>query len=219
MTYVVKDVFPTLQGEGFHAGRRAVFVRFAGCNLWSGLDETRTRDAERNGAICPGWCDTDFFRGERVDGHTLACRVAGMAEGRDPLVVFTGGEPLLQLDESLVREVKAAVPGAVCAIETNGTLAAPSCVDWICVSPKKPADDVRQRSGHELKVVFPSYDPREYEGLVHFRHWYVSPEATPELRESPSCIVDDNLRAAARFCMENPTWKLSLQTHKILGLP
>lgn len=220
MPYTVKDVFFTLQGEGRHAGRPSVFVRFAGCNLWTGLDRTRERDAARHGAQCPVWCDTDFFRGQSMTARELATRIGEVMRGPDPFVVFTGGEPMLQLDAALLSTVRAAVPGVVCAIETNGSIPVKIDLDWICVSPKHRPEFVLQRTGHELKVVYPSYNPHDYDGLASgFSHRYVSPEATPEMSDNRTRLVESNIRAAARFCLEYPKWKLSLQTHKLTGLP
>ncbi len=210
MAYAVKELFRTLQGEGGQSGRAAVFCRFGGCNLWSGREE------DRAGAIC-AFCDTDFVG---IDGQgggrfaSAAALAAGIAAcwGPDPLrryVVFTGGEPLLQLDRVLIDAVHA--QGFEIAIETNGTLPAPEGIDWICVSPKSGAAFV-QRSGTELKLVFPQpgLDPRQLEGL-DFRHFWISPMDGPDRAA--------HTRAAVAFCLAHPRWRLNLQAHKFIGIP
>lgn len=210
MTYSVKEIFYTLQGEGTHAGRPAVFCRFSGCNLWSG------RESDRTSAICK-FCDTDFVGtdgalGGKYDAADLAARIDSLWPGRgqeSKFVVFTGGEPLLQLDAAVVAAVRAR--GFEIAIETNGTLAVPEGVDWVCVSPKVGAE-LRQRRGNELKVVVPQAGQtlESYEGL-QFEHFYVQPMDGPE--------VEKNTRLAIEICKNNPKWKLSLQTHKLLRIP
>ena len=210
MVYAVKEIFKTLQGEGFHAGRAAVFVRFAGCNLWSG------READRATATCR-FCDTDFVGTDGAGGGRFdtaaalaAAMVACWGEGQaDRFVVFTGGEPLLQLDEALVGAVHQA--GFTIAIETNGTLEPPPGVDWICVSPKYGAE-WRLKAGDELKYVHPQpgFDVLAFESL-DFAHFYIQPMDGPDLK--------DNLDAAIGFCLAHPKWRLSLQTHKLIGLP
>ncbi|TNE36389.1 MAG: 7-carboxy-7-deazaguanine synthase [Alphaproteobacteria bacterium] len=211
MTYSVKECFYTLQGEGAQAGRPAVFLRFAGCNLWSGLER------DRASAICP-FCDTDFVGvdgeggGKFKEAHALARHVQSIwpqgVVGK-PYVVCTGGEPLMQLDKPLIDELHRA--GFEIAVETNGTLLAPEGIDWICVSPKAGAEWV-QRSGNELKLVFPQegLDPTSLEGGA-FDHWFLQPLDNESQAE--------NTRAAAGFCLEHPKWKLSLQIHKLIGLP
>lgn len=208
VTYSVKEMFYTLQGEGARAGRPAVFVRFAGCNLWTG------REQDRATAICQ-FCDTQFVGvdgdgGGKFETPDALARAAAKLwpGGGSPYVVCTGGEPLLQLDRPLIDAFHAT--GFEIAIETNGTLPAPEGIDWICVSPKANADFV-QRSGHELKLVFPQAgaDPARFEGLA-FEHFFLQPMDSPE-REG-------NTRAAISYCLENPPWRLSLQTHKLLGL-
>jgi 7-carboxy-7-deazaguanine synthase (Cx14CxxC type) len=212
MSYAVKEIFYTLQGEGAQSGRAAVFCRFAGCNLWSG------REVDRATAVCK-FCDTDFVGvngpgGAKFDtADELADAVANAwptsnGHGRR-YVVCTGGEPLLQLDASLIdafhaREFEVAV-------ETNGTIEAPPALDWVCVSPKAGAKLV-QRSGDELKLVYPQREipPQEYEGLA-FRHFFLQP------MDGPDRAV--NTEQAVRFCMDHPQWRLSLQTHKIVGIP
>jgi 7-carboxy-7-deazaguanine synthase (Cx14CxxC type) len=210
MTYSVKEIFLTLQGEGGQAGRAAVFCRFAGCNLWSG------READRAGAVCT-FCDTDFVGTDGPGGgrfaspEALAAAVAatwrGPAEHR--LVVCTGGEPLLQLDASLINALHGA--GFAIAIETNGALPAPEGIDWICVSPKAQAPVVQTR-GQELKLVYPQsgVDPARFENL-DFERFFLQPMDGPH-REAATT-------AAVAYCLDHPRWRLSVQTHKYLGLP
>jgi 7-carboxy-7-deazaguanine synthase len=214
MSYSIKEIFFTLQGEGANTGRAAVFCRFAGCNLWSGHEENRAE------AVCK-FCDTDFVgtngpgggrfptAGEVACAVSNAWPVAKSATQARPLVVCTGGEPLLQLDEELVREFHQA--GFEVAIETNGTCRAPHGIDWICVSPKAGTDLIL-RSGHELKLVYPQggAEPELYEHL-DFQHFFLQPMDGP-LRE-------ENTRLALSYCLKNPQWRLSLQTHKLLGIP
>jgi 7-carboxy-7-deazaguanine synthase len=208
MSYAVKEIFLTLQGEGMQAGRRAVFLRFSGCNLWSG------READRAEAQCR-FCDTDFVgldgeNGGRYDADALAARVADLwAEGERPLVVITGGEPMLQLDALLVDALHAR--GFEIAVETNGTLPAPAGLDWVCVSPKA-GTDVVQREGDELKLVWPQegIDPESLAGWA-FDHFLIQPMDCAG-REAA-------LAAAIDYVMRHPRWRLSLQTHKLLGLP
>ncbi len=206
--YSVKELYNTLQGEGAQTGRAAVFLRFAGCNLWTGREE------DRASAICQ-FCDTDFIGtdgpggGKFAGAEALAEAVAAYwLGGGKPLVVCTGGEPLLQLDGPLIDALHAA--GFEIAIETNGTIAAPPSIDWICVSPKAGAPLV-QRSGQELKLVYPqeAAPPEAFETL-DFQHFFLQPMDGPQ-REA-------NTQAAARYCMEHPRWRLSLQTHKFIGL-
>lgn len=208
VTYSVKELFYTLQGEGARAGRPAVFLRFAGCNLWSG------REQDRADAICQ-FCDTDFV-GTDGDGGGKFETAESLADaakakwpgGGAPYVVCTGGEPLLQLDAPLIDSLHAR--GFEIAIESNGTLSAPPGVDWICISPKANAEFV-QRSGNELKLVYPQSgaDPAQYEGLA-FDHFFLSPMDSPER--------DANTQAAIAYCLAHPQWRLSLQTHKFLGI-
>jgi 7-carboxy-7-deazaguanine synthase len=210
--YAVKEIYYTLQGEGAQAGRPAVFCRFAGCNLWSG------REQEREVAAC-NFCDTDFVGtdgpggGKFADAAALAsaCRAAWRGNsGTPPFVVLTGGEPMLQVDEAFIEALHGA--GFAIAIETNGTLPVPRAIDWICVSPKAGAP-LLQRSGDELKLVFPqaALDPAQIENL-DFAHFLLQPMDAGA--RSPS-----NLRAAIDYCLAHPKWRLSLQTHKLLGLP
>jgi len=208
MSYAVKELFLTLQGEGMQAGRRAVFLRFAGCNLWSG------READRAAAQCR-FCDTDFVgtdgeNGGRYEAEALADRAAalwGAAERR--LVVVTGGEPMLQLDGPLLDALHAR--GFEVAMESNGTLPAAPGLDWICISPKAGTEIV-QRSGDELKLVWPQ-DGIDPEALLawDFRHFLIQPMDGAD-REAA-------ILAAIAYVMDHPRWKLSLQTHKLLGLP
>jgi 7-carboxy-7-deazaguanine synthase (Cx14CxxC type) len=208
--YTVKEIFYTLQGEGAQAGRPAVFCRFAGCNLWSG------REQDRADAVCT-FCDTDFVGtgpdgGKFEDAAALAqtCRKAWRGNsGTPPFVVLTGGEPMLQVDDALIDALHAA--GFEIAIETNGTLPVPRGIDWICVSPKAGAALV-QRSGDELKLVYPQADiePAQLEDL-DFGHFLLQP--MDEGDDSP-----ENLKAAVAYCLAHPKWRLSLQTHKLLGL-
>ena len=210
MSYAVKEIFLTLQGEGGQAGRAAVFCRFAGCNLWSG------REQDRASAVCT-FCDTDFVGMDGVNGGrfdtpgALAQAVSAQWRGADDsrLVVCTGGEPLLQLDPALIEAFHAA--GFSIAVETNGTLAAPAGLDWICVSPKADAP-LAQTSGQELKLVFPQsgVDPGRFEGLA-FDRFFLQPMDGPNR--------DANTRAAVDYCLSHPRWRLSVQTHKYLGLP
>jgi len=212
MSYAVKEIYFTLQGEGVHTGRPAVFLRFAGCNLWTG------REKDRSEAVCR-FCDTDFVGLDGPGGgrfpspHDLAAAVRA-AWPTDSLsasrfVVCTGGEPLLQLDPPLLAALHGA--GFEIAIETNGTLPAPPGIDWICVSPKAGAA-LQQREGDELKLVFPQdgLSPRDFESLP-FRYFSLQPMDGPD-RER-------NTALAIGFCQANPQWRLSLQTHKLLGIP
>lgn len=230
MTYKVVEVFTTLQGEGRNAGTPSIFVRFAGCNLWTGHQEHRERDAERHGVECPKWCDTDFRGGTKYGSDALvsvilntANKEQGWFHNEIPLIVFTGGEPLLQLDQELLTVLRPVAPNAKIAVETNGTVRPRNgvleLVDHICVSPKTAAEKIQIRSGTEIKIVFPAYDPLTYEGLAKgFTHWYVSPEAeTSDIGDSR--INEVHEQAAVRFVLRHPKWKLSLQSHKILGVP
>lgn len=209
MTYAVKEIFLTLQGEGGQAGRPAVFCRFSGCNLWSG------REQDRRGAVC-AFCDTDFVgtdgvgggRFETADDLAHAVAQAWGAGERARMVVLTGGEPLLQLDPPLIDALHRR--GFFVSVETNGTQAAPAGIDWLCVSPKANAPLV-QTSGQELKLVFPQpgVDPARLEAL-DFPRFYLQPMDGPR-REA-------NTRAAIAYCLAHPRWRLSVQTHKYLGI-
>ena len=210
MTYSIKELFYTLQGEGAHAGRPAVFCRFAGCNLWSG------READRVGAVCD-FCDTDFVGtdgagGGKFDDAAALADAVGAAwparETRHRFVVVTGGEPLLQLDQAAVEALHAR--GFRVAVETNGTLAGPRGVDWICVSPKAGAALVLE-AGDELKLVFPQpgAPPERYEHLA-FAHFFLQPMDGPARA--------DHTRAAVEYCLAHPRWRLSIQSHKMIGI-
>lgn len=211
MTYLVKEIFFTLQGEGFNTGTPAVFCRFTGCNLWTGREEHRSI------AICQ-FCDTEFVGTDGIGGGKfgsapdLAAAVAGAwpsSGAGERLVVCTGGEPLLQLDEVLVNALHDR--GFRVAIETNGTCPAPGGIDWICVSPKA-GSEVVLKSGDELKLVYPQpgLDPADLVGL-DFGHRFLQPMDGPDVAKNTSLAV--------AYCLENPVWRLSLQTHKFLGIP
>jgi len=205
MTYSVKEIFYTLQGEGANTGRPAVFLRFAGCNLWTGREE------DRAGAICQ-FCDTDFVGGTKyASAAQVAEEVASQWFGNGTskrFVVITGGEPLLQVDRPLIDSLHNL--GFEIAIETNGTIAAPDGIDWICVSPKA-GTVIKQRTGDELKLVYPQQGitPKELERL-DFERFFLQPMDGP--------AVEQNTELAARYCLEHPRWRLSLQTHKLLGI-
>lgn len=214
MTYAVKEMFLTLQGEGVHAGRRAVFLRFAGCNLWTGREEDRRK------AVCQ-FCDTDFV-GTDGDGGGKFADATALADGalafwgdgeKGRYIVLTGGEPMLQIDEALIDALHAR--GFVIAIESNGTLAAHPGIDWVCISPKA-GSEVVQRSGNELKLVWPQpgaghslHDVEAMEGWA-FDHFLVQPLDDPQAAA--------NTQAAIDLVMARPRWRLSLQSHKFLGL-
>lgn len=210
MSYQIKEIFYTLQGEGANAGRPAVFCRFAGCNLWSG------REQDRATATCQ-FCDTDFvgtngtLGGKFLDADALATRVEAQWPTGDVMhrfVVLTGGEPLLQVDDALIAALHAR--GFSIAVETNGTIAAPQGIDWICVSPKAGAAWV-QREGHELKVVWPqpALNLAELEAAA-FTHRYLQP--------MDNILHTDNIQRCIDLCLQRPGWRLSLQTHKITGI-
>lgn len=209
--YAIKEIFYTLQGEGFHAGRPAVFCRFAGCNLWSG------REQDRAGAVC-NFCDTDFVGtdgengGKYPDAAAAADKIASLwpqDRNENRFVVFTGGEPLLQLDTPLLVAMHA--HGFECAVETNGTLEAPAGLDWITVSPKSTASVKLQRA-NELKLVYPQPTamPERFADFAA-AHFFLQPMDGPQAAE--------NTRAAVDYCKTHPHWRLSLQTHKYLGIP
>jgi 7-carboxy-7-deazaguanine synthase len=209
-TYKIKEIFYTLQGEGAQAGRPAVFCRFTGCNLWTGLEKDRPK------AICQ-FCDTDFWgmdgeNGGKYSLEALADKVISLWPNPQvglPYVVCTGGEPLLQLDEPLIEAFHQR--GLEVAVETNGTVEAPAGIDWICMSPKAHTEIV-VTSGHELKLVFPQpgAEPERYLDL-DFTHFYLQPMDGPKAAE--------NTQLTLNYCLKNPKWKLSLQTHKILAIP
>ena len=213
MTYSVKEIYYTLQGEGARTGRPAVFLRFAGCNLWSG------REQHRESAVCR-FCDTDFvgtdgpgggkFESARELASAVAAKWPGDTALNNPYVVCTGGEPLLQLDAAAVDALHAS--GFEVGVESNGTVAAPAGIDWLCVSPKGSAM-LNQRSGHELKLVFPQQEddarPDRFVDLS-FEHFYLQPLDDADLAA--------NTHAAIDYCLEHPQWQLSLQTHKLIGI-
>ena len=212
MSYAVKEIFLTLQGEGVHAGRRAVFLRFTGCNLWTGREE------DRASAICR-FCDTDFVgmdgeNGGRYTADDLAAKVADLwGEGQsDRYVVLTGGEPMLQVDDALVDGLHAR--GFTIAIESNGTIEAHPRIDWVCISPKA-GSDVVQRRGDELKLVWPQ-NGSDTETMTSwsFTNFLIQPMDSGSISANQA-----NVEAATAFVMAHPKWRLSLQNHKILGLP
>ena len=211
MTYAVKEIFYTLQGEGANTGRPAVFCRFAGCNLWSGHEK------DRSTAICR-FCDTDFVDtngpggGKFISAGDIAAAVNRAWQGNGEtrkFVVCTGGEPLLQLDEPMVEALHGY--GFEIAVETNGTIEPPPNLDWVCVSPKADAELV-VAEGNELKLVYPqeNADPSRFENL-NFTHWFLQPMDGP--------ARDENSQKAVDYCLRNPKWKLSVQIHKFLGIP
>jgi 7-carboxy-7-deazaguanine synthase (Cx14CxxC type) len=212
MAYSVKELFYTIQGEGANVGRAAVFCRFAGCNLWSGLARDRPH------AVCQ-FCDTDFVGTDGPGGGRFV-EAAGLADaigaawhaadgGGRPLVVCTGGEPLLQLDRALIAAVQAR--GFEVAVETNGTLPAPAGLDWVCVSPKANAP-LHQTRGDEIKLVYPQTgaEPERFAGMA-FGHFFLQPMDGPE--------VQRNTQAVVAYCKAHPQWRVSLQTHKMMGIP
>ena len=210
MKYSVKEIYYTLQGEGYHTGRPAVFIRFSGCNLWTGHEK------DRSGAIC-NWCDTDFVGTNGINGGKFSAEeitniINSLWKGNvqtEPYVVCTGGEPLLQMDESLIKAIHKA--GFEIGLETNGTMIPPDGIDWICVSPKANADLVL-KNGNELKIVYPQcgMNPRMHEKLK-FDHFYIQPMDGIDQK--------NNIKRSEKFVLDHPKWKLSLQTHKILGIP
>ena len=206
--YKIKEIYYTLQGEGFHAGRPAIFCRFSGCNLWSG------REVDRQNAICQ-FCDTEFWgvdgeNGGKYESKDLVqkCLSLWPDSSQRPFIVFTGGEPLLQLDDALLKVFKE--KDFYCAVETNGTLEVPELLDWICMSPKANTEIV-VKGGDEIKIVQPQegIEPQDF-AKYRFKHFYIQP-------------MDDenserNIRYCIQYCKKNPQWSLSLQTHKILGI-
>ena len=210
MKYSVKEIYYTLQGEGYHTGRPAVFIRFSGCNLWTGHEK------DRSGAIC-NWCDTDFVGTNGINCGKFSVKeiiniINSQWKGNilsEPYVVCTGGEPLLQMDEALIKAIHKA--GFEIGLETNGTMIPPDGIDWICVSPKANADLIL-KNGNELKVVYPQcgMNPRVHEKLK-FDHFYIQP--------MDGINQTENIKRSEKFVLDHPKWKLSLQTHKILGIP
>jgi 7-carboxy-7-deazaguanine synthase len=212
MSYAVKEIFLTLQGEGVHTGRRAVFLRFAGCNLWTGREEDRAT------AICQ-FCDTDFVgmdgvNGGRYEADALAAKVAQLwGEGSNHrYVVITGGEPMLQVDDAIVDALHA--QGFTIAIESNGTIATHPGIDWVCISPKA-GSDVIQHEGDELKLVWPQQgSDTDTMEIWNFAYFLIQP-----MDSGDESLNQANVKAATAFVNVNPKWRLSLQNHKILGLP
>jgi 7-carboxy-7-deazaguanine synthase len=235
-TYLVKERFRTIQGEGFHTGTPALFIRLAGCNMWNGRDEDRERDAQRNRARCPAWCDTDFVGGDRMTAREV-CDLPGGSRPV-PLIVITGGEPLLQVDPELLCQLENAYPEAQVAIETNGTLRPewfpldgtashfiwdqyderrPSTGllvrrPWITLSPKRGRAETLLPWADEIKLVTPDYSPAEWEDFPA-RHRYVQPRAHGVTRD------EGNEHVAAMWVADNHRWKLSLQLHKVVRMP
>jgi 7-carboxy-7-deazaguanine synthase (Cx14CxxC type) len=213
MTYSVKEIYYTLQGEGAHTGRPAVFLRFAGCNLWTGREQHRAE------AVCR-FCDTEFVGTDGIGGgkfetatELASAAIAAWPAGSDnsPYVVCTGGEPLLQLDEAAIDALHDA--GFAIGVESNGTIAAPKGIDWLCVSPKGSAAVV-QRSGDELKLVYPQEEPEaqpeRFEDL-RFEHFFLQPLHDDDIEANTQATID--------YCLAHPRWHLSVQTHKIIGIP
>ncbi len=208
MSYRIKEIYFTQQGEGKNTGKNFVFVRFSGCNLWSG------KEKNRESAICK-FCDTDFYGVDGVNGGIYEAnelvkiiKSLWMVDSSPISAVLTGGEPLLQLDDELIQELKK--EDIYIAIETNGTLLAPDGIDWICMSPKA-GTEIKLRSGSEIKVVYPQkdLDPDKFSDL-DFENFFIQPMDSKEL--------ESNVAKSIKFCMDNPKWRLSLQTHKILGI-
>ncbi len=208
--YTIKEIYYTLQGEGFHTGRPAVFIRFSGCNLWSGLEK------DRKEAICY-WCDTDFVGTNGINGGKYsALKIKDIVtslwptnKSAKPYVVLTGGEPLLQVNENLIKKLHDA--GFEIGLETNGTIIPPNGIDWICVSPKANAK-LKLDKGNELKIIYPQcgVNPRIYENL-EFDYFYIQPMDGKD--------QELTIKKSENFIMKHPQWRLSLQTHKILGIP
>ena len=208
--YKIKEIFLTKQGEGYHTGRKSVFIRFSGCNLWSGIEKDRDK------AIC-NWCDTDFVGTDGLNGGKYSTdQIVQLVWDLwpsnildIPFIVCTGGEPLLQLDQFFVDEIHR--NGFEIAIETNGTCIPPNKIDWICVSPKNNTDLVL-KTGNELKFIYPqsNFSPQQFEKL-NFNHFFIQP--------MDGTHYDKNEKMSKEFIKKNPRWKLSLQTHKILGFP
>ena len=207
--YKIKEIHFTIQGEGFHAGRPAIFCRFSGCNLWSGREE------DRHKAICK-FCDTDFWGtdgtlGGKYTSESLSQKLFSLwpTGQKNPFVVFTGGEPLLQLDAALINELKTL--NFEIALETNGTIAAPKNIDWICVSPKE-GTDILLKEGNELKLVYPQgkMNPQTFESW-NFDHHFLQPMDGPNTELNTKICMD--------YCKSNPFWNLSIQLHKILNIP
>lgn len=233
MAYRIKEVFATIQGEGIKAGTPAVFVRFAGCNLWGGENATRKRDAARNRAACPMWCDTDFRKGTSMEWTGVLSEIlaeAGTVKMSSiPLIVLTGGEPMLQVDDELMAGLRSGLGRKTkIAIETNGTIQIPRSLDreldWVCVSPKQLPSEVRHRCGNELKIPYPGslVEPEEYANkLVMFDNYVLTPRAEliPGKQPGHTRVRRTHAEQVAEYCMAHPRWRMSLQMHKHAGLP
>lgn len=231
-TYTVKEIFATIQGEGYHAGKAAVFVRLAGCNMWSGIESKREADANRTLAECPKWCDTDFRGGDHMTARQIADIVAGCGGGKQRLVVISGGEPLLQVDDELLLAIMGST-GAMVAIETNGTVAPrfdPMRV-WITMSPKVGRHRIMLERADEIKVVVPAYAPDEFADFP-CSHRFVQAMDPSLMRglvslsgragfhlASGDMARRNYLSDAAEYVMDHPEWRLSVQTHKVVGVP
>jgi 7-carboxy-7-deazaguanine synthase len=208
--YTIKEIFYTLQGEGAHSGRPAVFVRFSGCNLWTGREE------DRQNAVCQ-FCDTDFrgtdgVGGGKYEASEIADKIVALWPANsdvNPYIVCTGGEPMLQLDDQFITEMHNR--DIEIAIETNGTQKIPEGIDWVCMSPKANTEILVQ-GGDEIKLVFPQagIDPADFVNY-DFQHYFIQPMDSPD--------IDSNILACIEYCSENPKWKLSIQTHKLLNIP
>jgi 7-carboxy-7-deazaguanine synthase len=209
--YAVKSIFRTTQGEGFHMGRAAVFIRFAGCDAWSGREEDRERDAGRSSLGCSRWCDTDFRGGERLTASAIVHHCLSFGSVR--FAVLTGGEPLLQLDAALIETLKFA--DFELALETNGAHLPPAGLDWIAVSPKWADERWRLRAGDELKLIYPNdaLNPGDaYRLAPDFKHYWLQP------KDEPGCTAE-NTAAAVAYTQLDPRWRLSIQAHKTWGIP
>lgn len=235
--YSLNEYHLTIQGEGFNAGRVAFFLRFSGCNLWSGQAENRQRDADRNKALCPMFCDTDFSPRVKLTADDIVSLIK--THNSAPLIVFTGGEPLLQLDLELVESIFWLTGVKQIAVETNGTVPLPDKLRgylspnrgmhslWVTCSPKVPPSLLKLDPQHvsELKVVYPAYEPIVYESWLlrstrKLPHLYVQPEAVPaDGKIGESALDQACMQNAAKFCIQNPQWRLSIQSHKVVGLP
>ena len=222
--YAITELFHTIQGEGAHAGSTAVFLRFASCNLWDNNPEHRERDAQRHGAECPRWCDTDFGVREKLTLQELLARIGAMPSAR--MIVVTGGEPLLQLDYELVVCLHSLF--GLVAVETNGTVALPGALAtsarhllWVTMSPKTAPEEIKLDKPDEIKVVFPDYDPFRYMSFAgENTRLYVQPRAACEVAHIGKSVLHlDTMQRAAEFVMRNPDWRLSIQTHKLVGVP
>lgn len=227
--FALTEIFETIQGEGVFVGTPAMFIRFAGCNMWSGTDATRARDAQRNGAHCPLFCDTDFIQRMKLTTEEIVSAAQQWRDKRGRLVVLTGGEPLLQVTSSLLKALLAIMPYV--AIETNGTVPLPAGVStllspglWVTCSPKRAPERLLLDPADvsELKVVYPTYDPAAYAAWLKpsagRAAMFVQAAADPLPEVGNSLINQDNTRRAIQWCLEHPEWRLSTQTHKILGL-